>query len=220
MTPTLPASSHRCRETRPPWAALLKRPSGRSRLLRNDPSTISSPATAAADPDKPGRPRSDRRTHNHSPPALTSAQVQISRHGGVATHGEVKRYAAAGPDATTRSRPYPAGCDKSCGILPLSAAVFASGLKAAADPTAPRNASVTQPVLRAAALTATSRMTVRRRCAVGAETLAFSRARALLLEPWRSRARVRSAVTALRRQRGQGLRRGPAQPLGPGDRAE
>ena len=58
----------------------LKRPSGRSRLLRNDPSTISSPAPTAADPDKPGRPRSDRhrQPHNHSPPALTRARVQIN----------------------------------------------------------------------------------------------------------------------------------------------
>src|SRR3954454_15822861 len=78
MTPRLPASSRKCRETRPTRAALLKRPSGRSRLLRNDPSTISSPATTAADPDKPGRPRSDRNPHNHSPPDLTSARVQIS----------------------------------------------------------------------------------------------------------------------------------------------
>src|SRR3954454_19979329 len=78
MTPTLSASSQKCRETRPARAALLKRPSGRSRLLRNDPSTISSPATPAADPDKPGRPRSDRQPNNHSPPDLTSARVQIS----------------------------------------------------------------------------------------------------------------------------------------------
>src|SRR4051812_5016620 len=78
MTPRLPASSRKCRETRLTRAALLKRPSGRSRLLRNDPSTISSPATTAADPDKPGRPRSDRQPHNHSPPALTTARVQIS----------------------------------------------------------------------------------------------------------------------------------------------
>src|SRR3954470_12335352 len=78
MTPRLPASSRKCRETRPARAALLKRPSGRNRLLRNDPSTISSPATTAADPDKPGRPRSDRQPHNHSPPALTTARVQIS----------------------------------------------------------------------------------------------------------------------------------------------
>src|SRR3954467_14933806 len=78
MTPRLPASSRKCRETRPARAALLKRPSGRSPLLRNDPSTISSPAATAADPDKPGRPRSDRQPHNHSPPALTSPPVQIS----------------------------------------------------------------------------------------------------------------------------------------------
>src|SRR3954469_13597700 len=78
MTPRLPASSRKCRETPPTRAALLKRPSGRSRLLRDDPSTILSPATQAADPDKPGRPRSDRQPHNHSPPALTWARVQIS----------------------------------------------------------------------------------------------------------------------------------------------
>src|SRR3982750_4224318 len=78
MTPRLPASSRKCRETHPTRAALLKRPSGRSRLLRDDPSTISSPATQAADPDKPGPPRSDRQPHNHSPPALTWARVQIS----------------------------------------------------------------------------------------------------------------------------------------------
>src|SRR3954453_4160491 len=80
MTLTLPASSHKCRETRPPRTALPRRLSGRSRLLRNDPSTITSPAPTAADPDKPGRPRSDRhrQPHNHSPPALTRARVQIT----------------------------------------------------------------------------------------------------------------------------------------------
>src|SRR4051794_40561463 len=80
MTLTLPASSHKCRETRPPRTALPRRPSGRSRLLRNDPSTITSPAPTAADPDKPGRPRNDRhrQLHNRSPPALTRARVQIN----------------------------------------------------------------------------------------------------------------------------------------------
>jgi len=78
MNRKLPASSQKCREARPARAALQTRPSGRSRLLRNDPSTISSPAPAAADPDKPGRPRSDRQPNNHSPPALTSTRVQIS----------------------------------------------------------------------------------------------------------------------------------------------
>src|SRR3954454_12599009 len=78
MPSRLPTRSQKCRETRPSWAALLTRLSGRSRLLRNDPSTISSPAPAAADPDKPGRPRSDRQPHNHSPPDLTRARVQIS----------------------------------------------------------------------------------------------------------------------------------------------
>src|SRR5215210_8381407 len=78
MPSRLPTRSQKCRETRSSRAALLTRLSGRSRLLRNDPSTISSPATAAADPDKPGRPRSDRQPHNHSPPALTRARVQIS----------------------------------------------------------------------------------------------------------------------------------------------
>jgi hypothetical protein len=75
------------RETCSTQAALLTRPSGRSRLLPNDPSTISAPASTAADPDKPGRPRSDRQTHNPSPPALTSARIHISgtlpRTGGV-----------------------------------------------------------------------------------------------------------------------------------------
>jgi hypothetical protein len=78
MLSTLPTGSHKCRETRSARAALLTRLSGRSRLPRNDPSTISSPATSAADPDKPGRPRSDRQPRNHSPPALTRTRVQIS----------------------------------------------------------------------------------------------------------------------------------------------
>src|SRR3954469_6594648 len=98
MTLTLPASSHKCRETRPPRTALPRRLSGRSRLLRNDPSTITSPAPTAADPDKPGRPRSDRhrQPHNHSPPALTRARVQIndivaSRDGDISARAEPVR---------------------------------------------------------------------------------------------------------------------------------
>src|SRR4051794_38783184 len=70
MPTRLPASSRMDPEFRPNGAALRKRPSGRSRLQQDDPSTISSPAQAAADPDKAGRPRSDRNPHNHSPPDL------------------------------------------------------------------------------------------------------------------------------------------------------
>src|SRR3954451_2166991 len=78
MPTRLPTSSRMDPEFRPTRAALRKRPSGRSRLQQDDPSTISSPAQAAADPDKAGRPRSDRNPHNHSPPTLTSTRVQIS----------------------------------------------------------------------------------------------------------------------------------------------
>src|SRR3954453_11742074 len=77
MPTRLPTSSRMDPESRPTRAALRKRPSGRSRLQQDDPSTISSPAQAAADPDKAGRPRSDRNPHNHSPPTLTSTRVQI-----------------------------------------------------------------------------------------------------------------------------------------------
>src|SRR3954468_14496055 len=78
MPTRLPTSSRMDPEFRPTRAALRKRPSGRSRLQQDDPSTISSPAQAAADPDKAGRPRSDRNPHNHSPPTLTSTRIQIS----------------------------------------------------------------------------------------------------------------------------------------------
>src|SRR4051812_17591434 len=78
MPTRLPTSSRMDPESRPTRAALRKRPSGRSRLQQDDPSTISSPAQAAADPDKAGRPRSDRNPHNHSPPTLTTTRVQIS----------------------------------------------------------------------------------------------------------------------------------------------
>src|SRR3954470_16219606 len=77
MPTRLPTSSRMDPEFRPTRAALRKRPSGRSRLQQDDPSTISSPAQAAADPDKAGRPRSDRNPHNHSPPTLTSTRIQI-----------------------------------------------------------------------------------------------------------------------------------------------
>src|SRR4051794_23288587 len=77
MPTRLATSSRMDPEFRPTRAALRKRPSGRSRLQQDDPSTISSPAQAAADPDKAGRPRSDRNPHNHSPPTLTSTRIQI-----------------------------------------------------------------------------------------------------------------------------------------------
>src|SRR3954466_1224826 len=77
MPTRLPTSSRMDPEFRPTRAALRKRPSGRSRLQQDDPSTISSPAQAAADPDKAGRPPIDPNTHNHSPPPLTSTRIQI-----------------------------------------------------------------------------------------------------------------------------------------------
>src|SRR3954468_12251668 len=77
MPTRLPTSSRMDPEFRPTRAALRKRPSGRSRLQQDDPSTISSPAQAAADPNKAARPRSDRNPHNHSPPTLTSTRAQI-----------------------------------------------------------------------------------------------------------------------------------------------
>jgi hypothetical protein len=82
MTPKLPASSHKCCDTRPP-AAVPKRPSGRSRSPRIDRSTITSPATRPWTQISPGArgttaPTTTAHPHNHSPPTLTTAPVQIS----------------------------------------------------------------------------------------------------------------------------------------------
>jgi hypothetical protein len=82
MTPKLPASSHKCCDTRPP-AAVPKRPSGRSRSPRIDRSTITSPATRPWTQISPGArgttaPTASANPHNHSPPPLTTAPVQIS----------------------------------------------------------------------------------------------------------------------------------------------
>src|SRR3954454_6180597 len=98
MPSRLPTRSQKCRETRPYRAALLTRLSGRSRLLRNDPSTISSPAPAAADPDKPGRPRSDRQPTTTHPEALTRDGVQISP----GARGAIGNPTTTHPEALTR----------------------------------------------------------------------------------------------------------------------
>jgi hypothetical protein len=80
MTSTLPASSLKCRGSRPP-AVTQQRPSGRSHSTRNDRSTITSPTTRSRTQISPGIHGADQPAteHNHSPPqALTSGPVQIS----------------------------------------------------------------------------------------------------------------------------------------------
>jgi hypothetical protein len=71
MATSLPASSRGSRDTRP-RTAVPRRMSGRSRSPRNDPSTITSPASRAAHPDKPGRPRNDPGTYH---PTTTHPQL-------------------------------------------------------------------------------------------------------------------------------------------------
>jgi hypothetical protein len=82
MAPSLPASSRSFRDTRP-RAAVHQRPSGRSRSPRNDPSTITSPAKRPSTQISPGirgtnKPTRPATPHNHSPPSLTEAPIQIS----------------------------------------------------------------------------------------------------------------------------------------------
>jgi hypothetical protein len=88
MRPSLPAGSRKCCDTRP-RAAVPKRPSGRSRSpridrsTRIDGSTITSPATRPRTQISPGArgttaPTATTEPHNHSPPTLTTAPVQIS----------------------------------------------------------------------------------------------------------------------------------------------
>src|SRR4051812_2675678 len=73
MTPRLPAGPQKRRETRPAWPALLNTPSSRSRFLPNDPSTISSPATPAADPDKARAPAERSQTPQPLTPDLDNS---------------------------------------------------------------------------------------------------------------------------------------------------
>ena len=78
---TLPASSRKCRGSRPA-AAAHQRPSGRSHSTRTDPSTITSPTmTRSRTQISPGihGASTSPTHHNHSPPRhLTRAPVQIS----------------------------------------------------------------------------------------------------------------------------------------------
>src|SRR4051812_18919413 len=79
MTSTLPAGSRKCPGSRP-TAAAHQRPSGRSHSTRTDPSTITSPTlTGSRTQIRPGIHGAQRQTthHNHSPPHLTPAPVQI-----------------------------------------------------------------------------------------------------------------------------------------------
>jgi len=81
MATQLPASSRNCCDSRP-TTAVHQRPSGRSRSPRIDPPTITSPALGPSTQISPGargtiRPNPGR-VHNHSPPHLTQAPVQIS----------------------------------------------------------------------------------------------------------------------------------------------
>src|SRR3954454_1750187 len=80
MIPRLPTRSQIVLRDPPGVAALPKRPSGRSRLPRSDPSTVSSPATTPRTQIRPGVRGAIRSTdipHNHSPPTLTNAPIQI-----------------------------------------------------------------------------------------------------------------------------------------------
>jgi len=84
MTASLPASSRSDCDSRRP-AAVHQRPSGRSRSPRIDRSTITSPATRPRTQIRPGvrgtiGPPPATALHNHSPPHLTEAPVQISDH--------------------------------------------------------------------------------------------------------------------------------------------
>ena len=83
---TLPASSRSFRGSHPSAVAAHQRPSGRSHSARNDRSTITSPTvetTRSRTQISPGTHGAIRNLvhHNHSPPALTSARVQISASG-------------------------------------------------------------------------------------------------------------------------------------------
>jgi hypothetical protein len=91
----LPASSRSFRGSHPRVAA-HQRPSGRSHSARNDRSTITSPTTTTRSRTQigPGIHGAipDPMHHNHSPPALTAARVQIS--GSAAAHSPAHLRAA------------------------------------------------------------------------------------------------------------------------------
>src|SRR3954453_7644426 len=77
---TLPASSLSFRGSHP-WEAAHQRPSGPSHSTRTDRSTITSPTQPRSRTQiSPGIHGAipDPTPHNHSPPALTRAHVQIS----------------------------------------------------------------------------------------------------------------------------------------------
>src|SRR2546423_1517175 len=79
MITTLPTSSRKCRGSHPRVEA-HQRPSGRSHSTRTDRSTITSPTTRSRTQISPGIHGAidDPTEHNHSPPGLTEAPVQIS----------------------------------------------------------------------------------------------------------------------------------------------
>jgi hypothetical protein len=123
MTPKLPAGSHKCCDTRP-QAAIPKRPSGRSRSPRIDRATITSPATRPSTQISPGARGTTALTttaelHNHSPPTLTTAPVQIS-----STVAPGSRWSSDALAAVASSEPPPfhakqrsqrSGCDRGSG---------------------------------------------------------------------------------------------------------
>jgi hypothetical protein len=80
MAHTLPASSRSYRGSHPEQVAAHQRPSGRSHSTRTDRSTITSPTPTRSrtqiSPGIHGDQHPDH--HNHSPPTLTQAPVQIS----------------------------------------------------------------------------------------------------------------------------------------------
>src|SRR3954453_13906563 len=83
---TVPASSRSFRGSHPSAVAAHQRLSGRSHSARNDRSTITSPTvetTRSRTQIGPGIHGAipDPNHHNHSPPALTRARVQISASG-------------------------------------------------------------------------------------------------------------------------------------------
>src|SRR3954467_15005561 len=97
---TLPAGSRSFRGSHPTPVAAHQRPSGRSHSPRNDRSTITSPTpTRSRTQISPGIHGATQHpnNHNHSPPPLTPAPVQISEsrvtpaRGAPRSRGEITR---------------------------------------------------------------------------------------------------------------------------------
>ena len=124
-----------------PRAAVHQRPSGRSRSPRIDPSTITSPTPGSSTQISPGVRGTIGPTppHNHSPPDLTEARVQISGSEGLvfptcpisSRIGELsaRSDAARSGGCWLRSRPTSSGsretsrvCPTACHVVPKPSA--------------------------------------------------------------------------------------------------